>query len=244
MDRCWAYCLAYNEADLIRYWVKHYRTFCERVTVFVDGGTDDDTAGQAFLWGARVRFRDGGGLNDEALVAFAREHYPEARGRAQWVVWVDADEFVHHPAMFAHLDSLRAKGVTRPRVQGYQMVAEAPPSGTGHIYDEIRRGIPAPEYSKVCLFDPELDVAWQPGKHHATVTGNDVGDAGEAPVKLLHYRYLGHDWLVRRNARNFARMDEAQKGRRHGAETYPGYAGIYSPAWYAEQLASAQEVVP
>jgi hypothetical protein len=243
MDRCWAYCLAYNEADLIPYWVKHYRTFCERVTVFVDDGTDDDTAKQAFLWGAQVRFREGGGLDDEALVAFAQEHYKEARGHAQWVVWVDADEFVYRPSMFSHLDDLRREGVTRPHVQGYQMVADAPPTGHGHIYDEITKGLPAQEYSKTCLFSPELDVTWQPGKHQASVAGNDVRGASGDPVKLLHYRYLGRDWLLARNARNFARMSEAQKARRHGVETYPDYSGVYSAEWYAEQTANAVEVV-
>jgi glycosyltransferase involved in cell wall biosynthesis len=243
MDRCWAFTLAYQEEALIKYWCRHYRTFCERYVVYVDAASNDRTAAVAYQYGAEVFDHETGGLDDEGFVAFAREHYPEARGHADWVVWVDADEFLYHPHLGRRLAELRAQGVTRPHVQGYQMVADAPPSGSGHIYDEITRGLPANEYSKTCVFDPGLDVAWQPGKHHATVMGADVRDDGADPLKLLHYRYLGEEWLVARNARNFARMGEAQKGRRHGLETYPDYAGVYSPAWYAEQTANAQEVV-
>ena len=244
MDRCWAYTLAYNEGDFVAYWVRHYAAFCDRVTVFVDADTDDSTASQATALRADVRWHRTAGLDDEAFVAFAREHYPEARGRAAWVVWVDADEILYHPQLPSRLDALRAQGVTRPVVQGYQMVSARPPSGASPIWRQIRRGLPAPEYSKTCVFDPALDVVWTPGKHAATVTGDDVRDDGADPLKLLHYRYLGAAWLAQRNARNYARMPEAQKAKRHGAETYPGYAGVYSPAWYAEQTANAEEVVP
>jgi glycosyltransferase involved in cell wall biosynthesis len=245
MDRCWAFTLAYNEAVLIPYWVAHYRAFCERVTVYVDDATDDGTDVLAARAGAEVRYARTDGLDDEGFVRFAHERYPAARGLARWVVWVDADEFLHHPAgVGARLDYLRAHDVTRPVVQGYQMVAEAPPKGKRPITEQITRGMPAREYSKQCVFDPELGVHWGPGKHHASVTGGpDVRDDGTDPLRLLHYRYLGTAWMEARNARNFSRMGEAQRARRHGAEVYPGYEGVYSPAWFAEQVANATEVV-
>lgn len=243
MDRCWAYTLAYDEEALLPYWLAHYLAFCERVTVYVDEASTDATAFLAAEAGAVLRFHATGGLDDEGFVAFAQDAYKEARGHADWVVWVDADEFLYHPRIGERLAELRAQGVTRPVVQGYQMVADAPPSGPAPITEQITKGLPAREYSKTCVFSPELDVVWTPGKHSATVTGADVRDDGADPLRLLHYRYLGRDWLLARNARNFARMGEAQKGRAHGKETYPDYDGVYSAAWYAEQAASASEVV-
>jgi glycosyltransferase involved in cell wall biosynthesis len=247
MDRCWAFCLAYNEATLIPYWVAHYRAFCERVVVYVDADSDDGTGAIALAYGAEVRLHHTTGLDDVAFVRFAEEHYKEARGRAEWVVWVDADEFLYHPRMKRRLARLRAAGVSCPKVEGYQMVGDAPPSGPRPITAQIKKGIPAKEYSKVCVFSPELDVAWEPGKHTATVSGpaptSDGGHEGTDPLKLLHYRYLGEAWLTARNTRNFARMPAEQLGRRHGVETYPDHTGVYSAGWYAEQTANAQEVV-
>lgn len=240
---CWAFTLAYNEAVLIPYWLKHYRAFCERVVVYVDADSTDGTAGLAVEHGAEVRLHKTTGLDDVAFVDFAQEHYKEARGRTDWVVWVDADEFLYHPTLKERLSALREQGVNLPQVQGYQMVGDAPPSGPKPITEQITKGIPAREYSKICVFDPELDVTWEPGKHTGNVGGTFVGGGGDDPLKLLHYRYLGADWLRERNARNYARMPQEQLGRRHGVETYPDHDGVYSAAWYAEQTANAVEVV-
>jgi glycosyltransferase involved in cell wall biosynthesis len=244
VNRCWAYCLAFDEAPIIHYWVRHYRTFCERVIVYVDTDTTDGTGRIAADEGAEVRYhRTGGVLDDVGFVAFAQDRYKEARGQADWVVWVDADEFLYHPRMPERLTELRAAGVTYPLVAGYTMVADAPPAGPGQIYDEIRRGIPSPEYGKPCVFDPALEVAWSPGKHSATTTGNATRDDGSDRLRLLHYRYLGAEWMVARNARNYARIDENNRRMRHGREVYPDYEGVYSPAWFAEQRGSAIDVL-
>ncbi len=128
MTRCWAYCLAYNEATIIPYWVRHYRTFCERVIVYQDTDTDDGTGGYALLEGGEVRSHALGGLDDLAFTAFAQEHYTEARGRADWVIWTDADELLWHPrGAGVRLHELRSQGVTYPHVLGYAMLADAPP---------------------------------------------------------------------------------------------------------------------
>jgi glycosyltransferase involved in cell wall biosynthesis len=240
---CWAYTLAYQEATLIPYWVHHYRTFCERVVVYVDAATTDATASLALERGAEVRFHDTGGLDDIAFVRFAEQQYKEARGHADWVVWADADEFLYHPRLKERLAELRGWGVNRPTVRGYQMVADAPPSGPLPIWRQITKGLPAKEYDKTCVFDPELAVVWDVGKHGATVSGPAVADDGREPLKLLHYRYLGEAWLTQRNARNYGRMPEAQRSRRHGIETYPDHTGIYSADWWGEQKANAVEVV-
>jgi glycosyltransferase involved in cell wall biosynthesis len=242
VSTCWAMCLAYNERVLLPYWVRHYRAFCERVVVYVDDASDDGTASVAAEHGAEVRFHKTGGLDDVAFVRFAQERYKEARGRADWVAWVDADEFLYHPRLKERLSVLREQGVTLPQVQGYQMVGEAPPRGPLPITAQIKKGLPAREYSKVCVFDPELEVAWEVGKHTASVAGAVVG-GGDDPFKLLHYRYLGHDWLTARNARNYARMPEGNRANKHGVETYPGYEGMYGPAWYEAMAAQAVEVV-
>jgi hypothetical protein len=254
MDRCWAFTLAFNEEVMIRYWARHYRTFCERLIVYVDTDTDDGTILIAEEEGAETRpYVSGGRLDDMAFIRFAEEQYKEARGKAEWFVWVDADEILYHPHLAGRLDTLRSQGVNAPPVTGYTMVADAPPTGDGQIYDELRMGFPAEAYSKPCLFDPELDIIWEPGKHTAHLSGGLVrataapdelnGTATTDPLKLLHYRYLGEQWMLERNARNFARVPLSQRGALLGIETFPGYSGPYSPAWYAEQRPTAQEVI-
>lgn len=240
----WAMCLAYNERLMIEYWVRHYVTFCDRVIVYVDTDTDDGTGDIAIGEGAEVRPCHLEGLNDYAAVAFAEEHYREARGQADWVIWTDADEFLYHSHLVERLNLLKAAGVTFPRTEGWSMLGEAPPSGQGQIYDEIMRGIPAEAYAKACIFDPCLDVRWQTGKHSALEAHGDVvRDDGTDPLKLLHYRWLGEEWFLARNARNYSRLPADCIATGQGRETYPDYSGIYSPAWYRGQLEVAKVCV-
>ncbi len=238
----WAYTLAFNEAPLIRYWVRAYRAFCDKVIVYVDLGSDDGTAALARREGAEVRPYGPSDLDDVAFVAFAQERYKEARGHADWVVWVDADEILYHPHIEQRLSELRAQGVNFPTVTGYSMMADQPPKGLDQIYDEIQTGFPSRAYGKVCIFDPMLDVEWATGKHTAKAPGA-VSDDGSDPLKLLHYRWLGEDYFMNRNWRNFRRVNALNKAMQHGKEIYPGYQGEYSPQWYAERRSMVEVCV-
>lgn len=238
----WAFTHAYNEALLIPYWVRAYKAFCERVIVYVDTLTDDGTEEVARAEGAEVREMVCGQLDDVAFIAFAEAHYPEARGHADWVIWTDADEILYHPNLEQRLCDLRSEGVNCPTVTGYSMMADAPPTTSGQIYEEIQLGFRADSYSKVCVFDPNLDVHWQTGKHAANADGI-VTDDGSDPLRLLHYRWLGEDYFLERNRRNFARLNAMNKAMQHGHEIYPGYTGAYSPAWYAARRGIAEVIV-
>lgn len=240
MDRCWAFCVAFNERLLLPYWLRHYRTFCEHLVVY-DHRSDDGTADIAAAFGAEVRRYEPYQFDDAQLTDLANRVYKEARGKAQWVVWADADEFLYHPRMKKTLRALKRQDVTVPHVTGYCMVSDSPPKGQAHIYRQIPTGFRAQRYDKPCLISPDAELVWGVGKHD--IAGEvRRGVADEAP-RLLHYRWFGQEWCAQRSARNYARMTDQQKAMGYGVETYPGATVPYSPAWYAQQVPTAQEVV-
>lgn len=242
----WAYTLTFNEAPLIAYWVRAMKAWCDRVTVFVDTDTDDGTDAIAAREGAEVREYYGTGhLDDFAFIGFAHDTYKEARGHADWVVWTDADEIVYHPRITERLAEFRAAGINLPRTVGYSMLSHSLPTGSGQIYSQIKRGISAPEYAKVAVFDPQLDLTWTTGKHDASVrTGQAIWrDDGSDPLKLLHYRWLGEQYFLERNQRNYSRQDADNLRAGHGRECLPDFHGKYSRQWYVGQTEGAQEVV-
>lgn len=236
----WAFTVVRNEALLMPYWLRHYRTFCDRLIVY-DDESDDGTQRIVKEGGGELRPYPGSGLDDQAMAAFASETYREARGQAEWVVWVDADEFLYALQIKARLAALRADGVTLIQTEGYSMIGDAPPVGRGQIYAECRQGFLNERYGKVCCFDPALDLTFDPGRHEIRIRG-DARQQAE-PFKLLHYRYFGQEYHRERNNRNWARLTEANKSSRFGFEVAPGYSGPWSTAWYAEQAAQAVEVV-
>lgn len=228
---------------MLPFWVRHYRTFCDRVIVYLDVDTDDGSDVVATAEGAEVRpYRGSGKLDDVEFIRFAQEHYLEARGQADWVIWTDADEILYHPFIGRRLDTLRDAGVTVPQVTGYSMIADAPPCGAGQIYDEIRSGFESAAYSKACIFRAYLNVMWGTGKHTANYFGGPIlRDHMMDPLKLLHYRWLGEQHFLARNARNLSRLSQRNIDNQLGWEIMPGAQGEHTPAWYAERVASARD---
>lgn len=242
MPRVWAYTVMRNESVMMPYWLRHYGSFCERLIVY-DDASDDDSAAIARAGGAEVRPYPYAGLDDQHMVDLAHQTYPEARGQADWIVWSDTDELVYHPRIAARLDELLLIGVTAPAIEGFSMLASAPPTGAGQIYDEIRTGIPDFNYSKQVIIHPRVDIRWKVGKHiHEYLGPVNVG-GGEDPLKLLHYRWLGRAYFVARNEHHFARLSDRNRANSWGVAVTPGYVGDHSVEWFEERTAHASDCV-
>lgn len=205
---------------MLPYFLRHYAPLCDRVIIFDDHSDDGGPALAAAYPNVEVRPYPGAGLDDIEFVEFAARTYPEARGLADWVVWVDADEFIYHHDLRGLLRHYQAQGITLPLVQGYAMFAERFPTTPAQIYAEVRCGTAYAAYSKPVVFDPRLELRWGAGKH-------DLQDAGAAvrsttaEIRLLHFRHLGAEYFTARNARNYARMTMANIGRNLGFQVYP-----------------------
>ena len=237
----WVYSVMRNEATILPYWLRHYQTFCERIVVYEDH-SDDGTPEIIRKSGAELRAYPGDGLDDIAFITLANDQYREARGHADWVIWVDADEFLYHPRMAERLEQLKAEGASLPMVDGFNMVADAPPVGQGQIYDEITTGFRDRRYSKPVIVSPWLDVEWTVGRHEIVVTGRVVSGTGD-PLRLLHYRYLGRAYHQARTLRNRTYLSESNKRNGLGWEVMPGWTGAYSTEWYEQQRQLAEVCV-
>jgi hypothetical protein len=240
MDRCWVYAIVHNEEAMLPYWARHYGAFAEHLVIY-DDASEDRTRELARALGVEVREYPGSGLDDELFVSLANSTYPEARGYARWVIWTDIDEFVFDPNMAARLDHFSDTGVTLPTVEGYGMYADAPPTTHGQIWQELRMGVRMDRYDKRIVVDPSIIIAWTAGRHETN--GRHTQAQTDAPLKLLHYRWLGEDYHRARNAKNAERISETNMRLSHGVEVFPGARGPYSLEWYREQRQYAEDVI-
>jgi glycosyltransferase involved in cell wall biosynthesis len=238
----WVYSVMRNEAEIIEYWLRHYSTFCSRMIIFDDHSTDG-TPEIARAAGAEIRaYPFDTGLDDIDMVSVANDTYREARGFADWVIWVDADEILHHPSISQRLTSYSAAGIAIPRVEGYVMFADQPPSGHGQIYDEIRMGTPQPRYSKRVVINPEIEMYWGAGKHEMVASVcEETFDPW--PLKLLHFRWFGLESFLARNHRNWSVISQRNKTFGLGTNVQPGFAGLYDVGWFEEMRRNAIQVV-
>lgn len=202
-----------NEETILPYWLRHYKQFARRITIF-DNESDDRTREIALAAGAVVIPVLTGGKH---VVPIQRrimsEEYKKSRGEADWVICAEGDEFFWHPNLIELLKCYKKEGVTFPKIQGYDMVSEAPPAGAGHVYEEIKHGFPNGRYfNKRGVFHPSIDINFEPGGHECDPVGKVV-ESPDAEIKLLHYRYLGEEYFVKRYEAHRSRMsDENRKG--------------------------------
>jgi hypothetical protein len=119
------------------------------------------------------------------------------------------------PDLQAYLRDCGRRGVTLPKPFGYEMVAGAPPSKNGQLYEEIRFGVASKPYSKKCIFDPRAfsDINYSPGCHEANPQGHVIEDV-TPDLKLLHFRFLGQEWLG--NRWRIKRMRLSAINKQHG----------------------------
>lgn len=232
--RIWLYCICRNEAKLMPYFLRHYSTFVDRMTFF-DGKSDDGTR-EMIAANPRAILQDWSGsdaLCDDEFLAFANEKWKEARGQAEWIIWVDADEFLYHPDITAVLQRYLEQGVDLPKIAGFTMMSDRLPTTTGQIYDEIKTGFSDDVWSKPCIF--RCDIRWNVGRHSVWMEGRPHRYSDQAELKLLHYRCLGIDYLRERHARNWARVPERCRVQTFGENTSPGYLKRYGVKWFEEQ---------
>jgi hypothetical protein len=225
------YAVCYNEEALLPYFLRHYSTFSDKIIVF-DGDSTDRSCEilkahplVSIVTSSHYASHDEGMYDEPTLMKIRNRAYKASRGAADWVVIVDVDEFLYHPDVRGLLDQYKREGVTLPLVAGFDMVAEAPPSGAGQIYDEIRTGFLNRRYSKSAVFNPEIDVNFQYGCHQCFPEGKVVKGV-EPEFGLLHYRLLGQDHFADKYMLRQSRMSPESRIMKWGTHiSVPGKAG-------------------
>ena len=200
---CW------NELRLLPYFMRHYDPFVERFFVLDDGSTDGSVA---FLRGqpkvTLIEANRKGGSYIEQTQAFFNEAWKESRFKADWVITCNIDEHLYHRNIKDLLRRCQRDGVTILPAIGHEMVALQFPSTTGRLCDEVRFGAPAQKLTgpsssqnKIMVFNPLLieEINFSPGRHQARPSGKVVYPA-RVELKLLHYKFLGCDYVVQRYA--------------------------------------------
>lgn len=231
----WLYCIILNEEKILPYTLRHYETFVDKM-LFFDGGSTDRTK-EMISANPKCELHDwtgGIGMVDDEFTDFANSKWKEARGIADWIIWIDADEFIYHPRILEVLKGYMDEGVEVPQTQGYMMVSKSFPTTTGQIYDEVRTGFKDDRWCKKAVFRPHVEMKFQPGRHGVEPSVEKYKWSSNADLKLLHYRALGLDYIIPRNRGNWSRVPERCRKKNLGVNHAPENKGLHSDHWYKE----------
>lgn len=217
--------LAFNEAEILIYALRHYRTFCEEIFVH-DAGSTDGSQELCARYGAKVLPWDTGGQLDD-MMALGLKNSCWSGTKADWVICVDADELMYFPGGANEtLETYSRIGAAVIKPFGFEMFSRVYPTTPGQIYDEVKTGSRDDKwYGKPVLFSPHKVrlSGFGLGAHECEPVLHDgrklrVGANWPRPMPptfLLHYHHIGPaERLAKRYDEIQARF--SQRNRAHG----------------------------
>lgn len=236
------YTSTYNDLYMIRWYVRYYSQFADKIFVYDDDSTDGT---REFLdsCAPKVVVKSPGfhGIDEVLLEEMReREYKIHSRGVADFVIIGDSDELVYHPNLKLFLEVLAKERIIAAVAHGWQMFGEkAPEDNGGQLIDHIREGIVDPMYDRL-IFNPYLDLRIPPGMHHCSIIGPsrylNEPICKDAAVKMLHYKYIGLDHIKERHGRVWSRSSERNKQMGWGIHNSSEWHGAYGIDWYKQML--------
>lgn len=195
------YCLCWNEAWLIPFFLGHYGDLIDRFFIYDNGSTD----GSLELLAADPRITVEHFDSGDSFVLKEKEIsdtvWRRSTGVADWVFMIDMDEFIFHPDLIGLLNRCAQKGVTAIEAITFNMVADDFPDPARPLTEQVTLGVRCSE-TKLCIFDPAAIARtnYAPGRHSSAPEGR-VRYPARRPVLLLHYKRLGLSHYLQRNRR-------------------------------------------
>lgn len=237
--KIWVYTICWQEAYMMPFFLRHYSTFADKIIVYDEQSTDGTRELVKACPVAELRDWPHKGLNDDLFIDAIHKTYPEARGKADWVMWPDVDELLHSHDMRATLN-------TRESILGsigFALISAKPPvvdDGKSQLYQLCRTGVRQENYDKWIVWRPGADIRFTVGRHYL---GHSNVPLRWQPFKLLHAHFInGYALSQARNARNLERSTMVGLGK-YGWSYQQGATGPSSNGWLAHACTRLTHVV-
>ena len=203
-----AYILCYNEEMILPFTLDYYSKYCEKIILLDNESTDRSRKIAAkYPKVSVVSWSSNNQINDFAYVQLKSSIYKNSRGIADWVIVCDCDEIVYNLDL---LHEIKKHNICVPHIEGYHMVHDRFPEYTGElITTKVKTGFRDFVFDKQVIFDPDVDMTFGIGAHtHTCLVPRDESIVG---LKLLHYKYLGVDYVHMKNQRSLSRLSDINK---------------------------------
>ena len=217
------YTKLWNEEEMLPFFFRHYDPLVDRYIAYDDGSTDNTL--ELLAAHDRVEIRRFERAHPTSFELSAQvlndQMWKESCGQADWVVLAAPDEHLYHPTgLRRYLHLSRSWGVTAIPALAFQMVADAFPSPGEYLAETRRFGTPLDHYNKLSVFDPGAvgETHFSVGRHRAAFEGH-IHYPNRDRLLLLHYKFLGIDYLLRRY--------EQLKGRRGATDRVHNWGHQY-----------------
>ncbi len=211
------YALCWNEEKMLPYFFRHYDGTVDQY--FIADNRSSDRSVEILRSHPKVTLSTVD-FEGDSFIQAAQAHYnhcwKQSRGKADWVIVCNVDEHLYHRNLRTYLRRCREKGFTVIVPEGYQMVSETFPGGDEPLYRSVRYGQRHRNFDKPQIFNPNeiQEINFDLGRHRASPVGGV--HLHKSKIKLLHFKYIGLDYVLPRLSQLGSRMRSADIQNRWG----------------------------
>ena len=213
-----AHILAYNEEKILPFTLDYYSNICEKIYIYDNMSTDSsDEIYVKYPKVTVVKWDSNNEINKFNYINIKNNGYKKSReDNVDWVIVCDTDEFLYHPRLLDKLQYYKDNGITVPKINGHDMVSEIfPEYDGGPITNKIKTGSEVyPPFCKNIIFNPKLDASCGIGAHSFQANGAVYSNSPE--LKLLHYKFLGVEYVENIYKARAERLSEFNKQNKLG----------------------------
>jgi hypothetical protein len=176
--------LCWNEADIIKLVVKHYQSFCDKITILDNHSTDKSIEIAKSMGCHVIKFGDHT-FNDQHNLEIKNTCWQGSQ--FDYVIVADMDEVLYSP--YGAWNIIKSEpSATIFKTIGWQIMSNDMPVDD---LTEVLNGYRFDNYSKNILFSPKhiQEINYNPGAHRI----NPIGDVrySEESLYVLHYKHIG-----------------------------------------------------
>ena len=202
-----AHIIAFNEEKILPFILDYYSRICEKIYIYDNMSTDSsDEIYKKYEKVIVIKCNSDNTFNDFINKEIKSNCYKEYSRDADWVIVCDCDEILYHPNLINMLKHYQRIGVDVPEIDGRDMVSETFPEYDGRLITEIVQ-TGSETYNIMCkniVFNPKKDMSFGFGAHWNNCP--DCVRSQERELKLLHYKFLGKDYVKDIYAKRLERL--------------------------------------
>jgi len=204
--------IAYNEKKILPFTLDYYSKICEKI--FVHDNMSNDGSDEIYKQYQKVKvlkWESENSFNDIYNAQIKSNSYKKYSQDADWVIVCDCDELLYHSNLIEKLKEYDEQGITLPRVNGHEMFSEEFPIYDGKLITEkIKSGSDVKtSLSKQIIFKPNVNINYSVGAHSNRC--NNCVSNYIPELKILHYKFLGLEYVVNRYKELNDRLSETNK---------------------------------
>lgn len=199
----------------------HHNQFVDHFTIYDNYSTDKSETIINSRTNAKIIKFQTEGFNDNVHNDIKNNCWKQSRGKADFVIVCDIDEFIYHKDINQAITLLKDGRYSIVKPYGYNMYSTDYPiyDSPQLLTDKVKRGVRVPMFDKCILFDPHaiVEINYKPGAHECHPWGR-VKRYQNDDIKLLHYKNIGIEQLLERNRSYAARLSKENIEKNYGTE--------------------------